>query len=355
MEFRLLDAGEDADRWRGCFLRMAPESRDIYFSPEWALLHAFSGRCAAKAATFEREGQLWLYPFVLREIDPIGADRVGAGGYDLETPYGYGGPISTSEDPGFLARAGRAFEEWCRAQGVVAEFVRFHPLLGNSRLAPAGADPEVERETVSMDLRRLSGESFAFGGSAGNMIRRALSLGCRAEILRGADGFDGFRTLYLETMARKGAGGFYEFDDHYFRELERVIGESGCVVAVFVGTEMVGAGVFIWGDRWMHYHLSGSKRREGLVGINNLMLRSAAEFGASRGLSRLHLGGGMTSDPGDPLLKFKRSMGTDRHTFHIARRVHRRDAYERLVSAWEAEYPKLKAKFGDRVLCYRER
>src|SRR4051794_18927904 len=45
--------------------------------------------------------------------------------YDLQSPYGYGGPIITSEDPSFTIRANAAYITWCQSQKIVVEFIRF--------------------------------------------------------------------------------------------------------------------------------------------------------------------------------------------------------------------------------------
>ena len=64
-----------------------------------------------------------VFPAILRE-----------GPTDVITPYGYGGPVG----PGFW----EPYTDWCRANGVVTTFVRFHPLYANQR--EAGPDVHVQ-------------------------------------------------------------------------------------------------------------------------------------------------------------------------------------------------------------------
>ena len=50
--------------------------------------------------------------------------------YDYETPYGYGGPlcdavIPTDSQSSFL----REMTEYAKTEGIISQFVRFHPLL----------------------------------------------------------------------------------------------------------------------------------------------------------------------------------------------------------------------------------
>ena len=57
-----------------------------------------------------------LYPFLVRPLE--------GGRCDITSAYGYGGPYGRGEWR-------QAFAAACREHGVVSEFVRFHPLLGN--------------------------------------------------------------------------------------------------------------------------------------------------------------------------------------------------------------------------------
>ncbi|MFZ8281143.1 hypothetical protein ACO1KQ_14480, partial [Staphylococcus aureus] len=76
-----------------------------------------------------------LYPFRLRPITHVGAEAARPGICDIETVYGYTGPLANGAAPDFLERAWRGFAQWVRDQGVVSEFCRFHPLLETERNA----------------------------------------------------------------------------------------------------------------------------------------------------------------------------------------------------------------------------
>src|SRR3569833_2447831 len=72
---------------------------------------------------YREENALWLHG-VHRSLIP------GMPGmFDHQSPYGYGGPISNVNTPDFLARAWSAYMETCRAEQVLAEFVRLHPMV----------------------------------------------------------------------------------------------------------------------------------------------------------------------------------------------------------------------------------
>ncbi|MBV8600148.1 MAG: hypothetical protein JO359_01150, partial [Candidatus Eremiobacteraeota bacterium] len=53
--------------------------------------------------------------------------------FDIEPFLGYAGFLSSSDRPEFVARALDAYASACRARGIVAELVRFDPILENHK------------------------------------------------------------------------------------------------------------------------------------------------------------------------------------------------------------------------------
>jgi hypothetical protein len=349
---RLLDAGADATAWTDLLGRLPAALRDTYFTPEYAALSAAPPGERARLFAFERGGDMWAYPFLLRAVPPLVA---GLGErFDVETPYGYGGPLSTSDDPAFLADAHGAFAEWCASAGVVAEFARYHPLLGNERWAPAAVATTFDRPTISIPFAAAAGGGTFDSAEARYVARRLERAGVRVSAFPVEEHFDRFLALYLRTMERLGADGYFRFSDRYFAELARLTARSGWLVAAEdAAGEWVAAGVFFRGPRFAHYHLSGSDPDRRVNGSTNGIIFEAARRAAAAGMERLHLGGGRTAAPDDSLLRFKRSVGSDEHRFLIGQRVHDRDSYDALRDAWRVAHPGLVATYGRRLLCYR--
>ena len=86
------------------------------------------------------------------------------------------------------------------------------------------------------------------------------------------------------------------------------------VLATISGKISAGA-IFLEGNNWMHYHLSATDPNHFHSGATNAVILRAAEIGRTKGLKRLHLGGGNSNAEEDPLFRFKRRMGTDIHDF----------------------------------------
>jgi len=352
---RILDASEDARAWDAQLAKLQESLRDIYFGAEYVALHTFEAGSRALLAVFEEAGQVWLYPFIMRPVPMLRDCKLEDSWFDLETPYGYGGPLSASDDADFLRAAHRAFQNWCAQQRIVTEFVRLHPLLQNDRWLDPRVELVYDRATVSLNLAGISELEIGklpINKMSRYMIRRALRSGVQVESLSIKDNFDEFMTLYKQTMARLAASEYYYFNDRYFAGLRELAHQKGWLLVAKRDGRWLAAALFLRGTKYLHYHLSGSTE-DRQNGASNLLLYEAAVMGSRHGFSQLHLGGGSTSSAQDSLLEFKKSMGTDCHRFHIGKRIHDRDVYARLKEAWAKAYPSLVDGWGHRLQCYR--
>ena len=276
--------------------------------------------------------------------------------FDIEAAYGYGGPLANTDAADFLGEAQRAFDQWCADQGVVAEFLRLHPLLENQRWLSPKVELVYDRETVAMGLAGTDGTEanpLPANAAARNMLQRARKLGVRVTEYSARQVFERFARLYLTTMDRLNADEFYYFDDDYFSRLRKLVEESGFLLVAEQDDEWLAAAVFLQGSTWLHYHLSAADYTKRVPGAVNLLLFTAAQIGSQQGLKGLHLGGGTTRSPEDSLLRFKGSMADRRHSFYIGKRVHNPEAYNWLRTTWGQQYPTLKSKYRDRLLVYR--
>lgn len=319
--------------WDAAVARL-PEA-DVYHLAGYHRVAEANGEGEAIAFVAEADGNLFFHPFLRRPLERVGDEVVRAGLSDTESIYGYSGPLATTEDPSFLAAAWSAFHDWCVQEQVVAEFVRFNPLLANERFADAGLDVGVERETVALALPEQHDDLWdEYPSVQRNMVRKALAAGLEAHVLPVSDGLDSFAAVYAETMDRVGAKNYYRFRAAYFDALAAELGEVARIVVVSRGEEIAASCVLLWRARKLHYHLSGSRRWAAPLGATNLMLHEAACWGCSEGARVFHLGGGRTSAPDDSLLRFKQSVSQSRLVFRTGRRVHDPKVYEELCGAW---------------------
>jgi hypothetical protein len=320
---------DDAEAWRRVVERQP--LADVFHLPEYHRAAVVNGEGTAYAYVAEDGDDVLLHPFLHRPIE--------GGGTDIETVYGYSGPVATTEDPVFLERAWRDFDDWCATAGVVAEFVRFNPLSANERTMGTRYDVRFARDSVVVDLAGTEAELWErYPPRQRNMVRRALAEQLTVEELSGGDGLQAFVSLYSETMARVGAGPRYAFSCDYFVALHDGLESGVRILAAKRGEDIAAAALFLlYGDR-MHYHLAGNAIDQRRGGAGNLLLHEAICWGATHGYRRLHLGGGLGSRPDDPLLRFKRGISALTVPAHVGGRVHDPEAYEELCAAWMREH-----------------
>jgi lipid II:glycine glycyltransferase (peptidoglycan interpeptide bridge formation enzyme) len=255
---------------------------------------------------------------------------------DVVTPYGYGGPAvaaaDEAEEAELLARYRRIIAEEFPCRGLVAEFIRFHPVLANHRGDQPGLDRVRRSQTVAFDLTRDPERLWnEMDPTSRNKARRAIKGG----VVIAEDGalahFESFHDNYLETMRRRDAAAGYHYSLEFFRDtVEQLAGMVNLFVARSQG-HVVNAALILQRGSHAHYHFSGSDETRRVPGANNLLLYEVALWARSRGARTLHLGGGRR--PGDTLFQFKASFSPLHLDFWTGTAIHLPEAYERLCAA----------------------
>jgi hypothetical protein len=322
------------DRWRARLASLGCD--DPYFSAAYHAAYAGDNAQSLMYVHDDADGRL-IYPFRLRPIARVGAEAAPAGLHDIETVYGYTGPLADSMVPGFLDRAWQGFADWAQGQGVVSEFCRFHPLLDTRCYAAPAMRVIEDRSTVTVAL--TGGEDglwSVYDGAQRNLLRKARRAGLDAEVVPLADSWPVFRTIYEATMQGLAATDFYHFPDDYYRRLAQV--QPAPVIAVVRKDGIAcAAAIFLAGGDTLHYHLSGSLQEFRQYAPNNLLLHAAALWGMAQGLKTLFLGGGRTNQPDDKLLHFKQQFSRTTVPFHIGRRIWNEAAYADLSQRWSRQ------------------
>ncbi|MBI3269704.1 MAG: GNAT family N-acetyltransferase [Planctomycetes bacterium] len=328
----MLRCGDSAE-WEAC-LRRFPEA-DAYYLAAYHRAHEANGDGEARAFVARNGEDLLFHPFLQRAIPADAFERPEAGWSDLQTVYGYAGPLATTSDGRFLTDAWLRFFAWCREHAVVAEFVRFHPLLGTHRFAGEGCRVVLDRETVVLPLGNAEEELWsAYPSTQRNMVRKARAKGVVCEEEPTSAGLGVFRSLYADAMDRLSAEAYYRFSDAYFEALREGLGERLRLFVARADDKAAAAALVLAHGPGLHYHLAAGDPGQRALAPNNLLLHAIATWGVARGLRWLHLGGGRTPDPGDSLFKFKAGVSRGRAPFHLGFRIHDDAAYERLCSVW---------------------
>lgn len=346
-------ASSDAEEWDRAIAQLPIESQDIHLMARYHQLYERNGDGDARLFVFESGGQNFLLPFLLR---PVPQTLAPGGFFDIESAYGYAGPVSSSMDSEFLKNADMAFLDYCREKKVVTEFVRYHPLLGNHCFVVEGQALQLIhlRDYVAVDLRVDSESRWQeYTPQNRNKIRKAERAGYRIHHDQTAEKFEEFIRIYLENMQQLRAARQYYFSPAYFESLRLLVLSDGVLLLVMKENRVEGAAVFLGYGRYAHYFLSSVTPEGRRNGVGNLLLHEGINWAAEKKYEVMHLGGGLTADSNDPLLVFKQNFSRKTLPFYIGKRIHDNGVYQQLITSWESLYPAAKGKYSAILQRYR--
>lgn len=333
------------ENWNNYLDSLREDSKDIYYTEEYVKLYADAESCG-QCIICEDEKNILLMPFIRRSI---------GGFYDFETAYGYGGPITNSNDRIWIKDA---FEKMCdcfKRQKYVCGFIRFHPLLNNAKYCDGVISVIKDRKTISVKTDQEEDEIWKtqISSKNRNMIRKAEKKGLEYRAEYDFRSLDEFKRLYHSTMTRLHAEKFYFFSAEYYKTYIHALKGRSFLGTARLGGKLIGAALFMHSRDYGHYHLAGSDPAYSSLGINNFLLWNTIKEYRRIGIKEFHLGGGTGSSEDDPLFKFKSSFSCYKKDFYIGKCIFDEGAYQNICSVWEKENPSLIQSFGDRLLKYR--
>lgn len=329
--------------WNSYLVGIDDEKKDIYYYEEYVkLLDGDNARCII----VEEDNKILLMPFIMGYVEDF---------YDFETPYGYGGPITNSDDQKWIDDALDQMKQYFIDQNYIAGFIRFHPLLNNQIASNNKINVLFDRHTIAIDTSVDENEIWMnqISSKNRNMIRKATK---KKLVFERDDDFkymDEFVALYKETMYRLKADDFYLFPDDYYDKFKKNMVGKAFIGVIKSEDTLVSAALFFYGDVYAHYHLAGSIRDKSTLGANNLLLWNACKIFSELGIQQFHLGGGTDSDSNNSLLKFKKSFSNNITDFNIGKMVFNEIEYKRVCDKWVQENPQKEKTFSRLLLKYR--
>ena len=227
----------------------------------------------------------------------------------------------------------KAFSKYvtkCNKEKVIAEFIRFHPFnefpIRNSEFLNFNI---YDRDIVIVDL--LQDVFRSYKAKVRNTVKRA----SEKVILKESDNIEAFVELYDKTMKKNNASNFYYFDSQLISSLFK-IGQVKLYEIIYE-KKIVAMGFFMFGNEVAHYHLSANSDLSYKLNSNYVLLNSLFEIAKEKGLSYFMIGGGMTSERDDSLLKYKMKFSQMTKPFYISGKVFDEETYNRYLGIWEEQ------------------
>ena len=249
--------------------------------------------------------------------------------FDFSTPYGYGGWLIEGENTKELFDA---YSSWLQNNGIVCEFVRFHPMLQNHSKCSEFYTVTQLGEVVHMDLSKPEVIWENIISKNRNVIRKAIKNGVIIYNGRFPEIYEKFRIIYNSTMDKDSADKYYYFEKEFYDSVLNDLPGNAQVFWAEKDKNVIAASIMLAANGRMNYHLSGSLRQFSSLAPNNLMLYKAALWGYANGYRTLNLGGGVGSGE-DSLFKFKRAFYKGPlNRFHIGKRIFSQEKYDELLA-----------------------
>ena len=332
--------GKDRERWERYIEALPSEKKDIYFLPEYAAIYEDELKEPASLLRYGDSENGALMVLVKRSVAGLpfleSADSDHLPEYhDVSSPFGYGGPVVHSQDGSLETDLFAGFREsmhkYCLDNGIVAEFLRLHPLMENHRYFGQDSGLYQKNSTVWIDLSYSESEILQrMKNDPRRCIRIATDEG--VEVILSdfrLDHLKEFHHLYTENMERLNSISFYMFSLEFFQGLVSSLRDNMALFLARWKGKTVAAYLFFHCGKYVDLYLAGSDKDHWKLKANVLTLYKAALWAKAQGYSYYHIGGGHAVEV-DSLFHFKSQFSPDRALYYMYRQVHDQQAYERL-------------------------
>ena len=298
---------------------------DVYYLSGYVKAFQIHGDGDPHLLFYEADGLKAIYVYMKRKTAIEGY-------YDSVTPYGYGGALfegDTSEQK--LQAFWNAYVEKMREEGIVDNFVRYHPVLANAVLMKQISTVIDLGKTIAFDLESPEVIWENIISKNRNMIRKAEKNGITIEHGKGMDLLDQFTVIYNATMDKDNAEDYYYFKRLFYESIDTDLRDNYEMFYAMYEGRPIAMSIMIFANGRLNYHLSGSDFQYRNLAPSNLLLYKAALWGYEQGCRTFHLGGGVGSGE-DNLYKFKAAFNKNSdYQFSIGKEIFDQKKYDKLV------------------------
>lgn len=325
MSFHFIDS---RSKWLQTYKKLPTFCGKVYYHPDFSCIAELNNEGKACAVYYEDSGGKIFYPFLLKKIpEHLFSETC----YDIETAYGYGGPF-VEKAPNIDSYL-KSFCLWAQNLNIVAEFIRFNPVVSNYKMFNDHYSLSHNRKTVLLTLNNqtqiLNDCTPAKRRNYKTACKSALSFYCTKDT-------QDFKPLYIDTMKRAKADNYYHFNDSYFANLQQ-LSENMFVIYVKRENMIIAAGLFLTDEVSVHYHLGCGTIEAQKYRANVYYMLNAAFEALKAGKRLMHIGGGLSLNEDDSLFRFKKGFSKQIHDFYIGWRIHQGNKYTKISKKWQAD------------------
>ncbi|MBQ5152944.1 GNAT family N-acetyltransferase [Macrococcoides caseolyticum] len=251
--------------------------------------------------------------------------------FDFISPYGYGGTLISTENDEEIKEYFKEYNNYCKKNNVISEFVRFHPIKNNFDLISNEYEIIKLGEAVALNLASEEIIWSNIQSRMRNKIRKSLKDGVEIFFSNDDTLMETFIDIYEETMRKNNADKYYFFNKEYYDTIKRDMKNQYLFCYAKLNGEIISMAIILLGDKILHYHLSGTRQKYNKIAPNNAVILTTAIWGSFNGYEYFHLGGGLGSSD-DELLHYKKKFNKNSNLrFSIGKKIFNNEIYDELV------------------------
>lgn len=283
------------------------------------------------------QDRAFLHILVKQEIS-------GTPWYDIEPFLGYSGPVVNTYDFSFVNAALQAYSNFCREENVIAEIIRFNPLLQNQKLFEQSQLVDVfpAKEIVIANcyqdrVRQLQEYKSSTRRNIKNYAIQNYEFKVSTDSNKNLNKFSEF---YYKFMGNIKAKQEWYFAQDFFKRAEQSPYFKLAEVYENHENEICSASLVIEHDLASYYFL-GANRIPRLKGSHEFLLLNISIDTAKKGINKLILGGGNSTAKDDPLLVYKKKFAKESQIFYLGKIIHNQEAFTVLCNEALTKKPEI--------------
>jgi hypothetical protein len=260
--------------------------------------------------------------------------------YDIEPFLGYSGPVLNNNDKSFLNQALTTYSTFCRGEKVIAEIMRFNPLLENHLLFD---DSNLIKLFLAKEIvitRTHKDESLQlaeFSKSRKRDIRSAQKV-CSLHIQESNKDLSEFLKIYISSLERVNANKAWYFSNSFF---ERIGKSSQFKIFEARDSAQVYSSSIVIDHPLASYYFLAANAMPPVTGANDYVIYKINQWAAHKGVEFVILGGGNTPSEEDPLLLYKKKFTQQTSSFYMGKMVHIKNKFDELCTNAISKRPEL--------------
>ena len=297
----------------------------------------------------KNKGKIFFIPYIKSLI------KNSKNYYDIETPYGYGGPIINTDDEKFIQESWNKFLYLLNNERIVAGLFRFNPFYNTKSFKNLEhLEIEKQRKVVILDLTKSEELIYKnFSKDNKNKIKKAIKSKIFLNKCKNPKELCEFSKIYNKRMKENKALDMYHFENDYFQKLSSLGRKNIEIYILKKEDEVIGGAIVLKNENFAHYHLSACKSEYFSLGPNNFMRYQVILDLKGQNLKMINFGGGKTNDISDTLFEFKKKFSNDTLWFHIGKCIFNKSIYDDIIVNWEKDNDEKKNIFDKYILKYR--